>query len=70
MVKREQVIILAILFLISLSLNGYFISVLYSNEPVVKELLPNTLDRCYVVYFPGSQQRADVACVATGREGD
>jgi len=58
------------LLLASLALNVYLLLGQYSGEPVVKELLPNTLDRCYVAYFPGNQQRMDVACVAVGGKGD
>ena len=65
---RELIVI--IIALVSLALNTFLMIERYSGEPIVKELLPNTLDRCYVVYFPDSQQRADVACVATGGKGD
>ena len=73
MIKGERSVVDIIfwwLFVVSLVANAYLLSERYSNEPIVKELLPNSLDRCYVVYLPGSQQRADVACVAIGGKGD
>ena len=69
MVKRKRLflnIVFWTLLLASLVLNIYLLRDRYSGEPRIEALLPNTLDRCYVVYFPGNQQRADVACVAIG----
>ena len=70
--RNRSLLDLAFWFILvgSLIVNAILLSERYNGEPIVKELLPNTLDRCYVVYFPGSQQRVDVACVATEGEGD